>query len=422
MLLRSHCSSPFRFDSYRIIPAIFRFHASLKPSFYVSQGRFLATIPAISHEDADSAKHNHKKKGLVGLTLEELKMTIEESSIGAQRYTANQIWQFMYRHGATSFSQMTSLSLPLRKALDEQFTIDYGHVKLDKLSTDGTRKFLVMLDDNPRAVVETVVIPEQQRGTLCLSSQVGCSLNCKFCHTGTQKLLRNLTAGEVVGQYMIAASVFGDFPLTLGKKREVTNIVYMGQGEPLYNWKNVSKSIRILTDPTGLSFPPLKLTVSTSGIAPLIPQIALLGASLAISLHAPCNDLRDVLVPLNRTYPIQDVMKACHDYVRIEGRGKNARRITFEYVMLRGVNDGLAEAREVVRLLKEVPGHVNLIPFNPWPGSGYQTSLPEQIELFAKVIKESGMHCTVRSPRGQDIMAACGQLKSTMQDKSSARI
>ncbi|KAG0185952.1 hypothetical protein DFQ28_008527 [Apophysomyces sp. BC1034] len=282
---------------------------------------------------------------------------------------------------------MSTLSKPLRSQLEERYQINYGEIKLDKTAEDSTRKYLIGFNtkQEPGAVVETVLIPESRRATLCVSSQIGCSLRCSFCHTGTQKLLRSLTAAEVVGQYMISAHGAGDFPLRPEKKRSVSNMVFMGQGEPLYNWRHVSKAVKILTDPQGLSWPKSKITISTSGVVPLIPKVATdLGVSLAISLHATNNDLRDKLVPLNKTFPLEVVLDSCKQYAYAMGR--SGKRITFEYVMLDRVNDSLAEARELVRLLKQLPAHVNLIPFNPWPGSSYRTSAPTQVEKFAQVI------------------------------------
>ncbi|KAI7870248.1 ribosomal RNA large subunit methyltransferase N [Spinellus fusiger] len=354
------------------------------------------------------------KKNLIGLPLKDLENELANVK-GAKKYTALQLWQSMYKQGVQSLDQVTNLSKDLRTELQTHYTIHYGRVELDKLAADMTRKFLIGFNTHqePGAIVETVLIPESKRATLCVSSQIGCSLKCSFCHTGTQKLLRGLTAAEVVGQYMIAAHRSGDFHLCQDTKRTVSNIVFMGQGEPLYNWRHVSKAIQVLTDPQGLGLSKSKITVSTSGVVPLIPKIATeLGVSLAISLHATNNDLRNVLVPLNKTFPIELLLETCMEYTRL--MGKNTRRITFEYVMLDGVNDSLAEARALVRLLKQLPAHVNLIPFNPWPGSGYTSSKPERIEQFAKIVVLGGIHCTVRRPRGQDIMAACGQLKSNM--------
>ncbi|CAO3696619.1 unnamed protein product [Rhizopus stolonifer] len=309
---------------------------------------------------------------------------------------------------------MTNLSKNLQVELSEKYTVYYGDIKLDKLAQDQTRKFLIGFNRDPRAIVETVIIPEPKRSTLCVSSQIGCSLNCSFCHTGTQKLERSLTAAEVVGQYMTAATQSGDFPLK--DKRVVSNMVFMGQGEPLYNWRQISKAIKILTDEKGIAWSKSKITVSTSGVVPLIPKIATeLGVSLAISLHAVNNDLRDVLVPLNKMFPLETVLDACKQYA--QSMGNRGRRITFEYVMLKNVNDSLSEARKMAKLLNQLPAHVNLIPFNPWPGSQYESTNMEQIERFANIVSLNGIHCTIRRPRGQDIMAACGQLKSSALNK-----
>ncbi|KAJ8658674.1 23S rRNA methyltransferase [Lichtheimia ornata] len=352
------------------------------------------------------------KKNLIGLSLEQLQhelATIPE----ARKYTAQQVWEHMYRRGITDFQGMTNLSKTLRSELDSRYKIHYGHVQLAQVSRDQTRKWLVGFADDPRAVVESVLIPEPDRATLCVSSQIGCSLQCSFCHTGTQKLFRSLTASEVVGQYMIAAKEANDFNVT---KKTVSNMVFMGQGEPLYNWRQVRQAIKVLTDTNGIAMPKHKITVSTSGVVPLIPNVASdVGVSLAISLHATRNDLRDVLVPLNKTFPLELVLEACTTYAQL--MGNRGRRITFEYVMLDGVNDSQSEARDLVRLLRQLPSHVNLIPFNPWPGSIYRTSKLEKIENFARIVMEGGVHCTVRRPRGQDIMAACGQLKSSAEKK-----
>ncbi|CAO3643467.1 unnamed protein product [Cunninghamella blakesleeana] len=318
---------------------------------------------------------------------------------------------------------MTNLSKPLRETLENKYRINYGDVQLEKTAKDQTKKFLIGFDtkQDPGAIVESVLIPEQHRSSLCISSQIGCSLQCSFCHTGTQKLLRNLKAGEVVGQYMIAASKSGDFQLNVNDKRSVSNIIFMGQGEPLYNWRNVNKAIKILTHEDGLGFPKSKIVVSTSGVSPLIPKLASeLGVSLAVSLHATNNSLRDLLVPLNKTYPIEEVLDACKNYSQL--MGKKGRRITFEYVMLHKVNDALHEAHALVKLLKQLPSHINLIPFNPWPGSEYKTSNWDQIEKFSQIIMNSGIPCTVRRPRGKDILAACGQLKSSEQNKNNVNV
>ncbi|KAF7729883.1 hypothetical protein EC973_003617 [Apophysomyces ossiformis] len=307
-------------------------------------------------------QHIPRKKNLIGLSFEEIQQELERNVTEAKKFTASQLWKHIYIQGHTSFNDMSTLSKPLRSQLKEQYQISYGEIKLDKIAKDATRKYLIGFNtkQEPGAVVETVLIPEARRGTLCVSSQIGCSLQCSFCHTGTQKLLRSLTAAEVVGQYMISAHGAGDFPLQPGKRRSVCNMVFMGQGEPLYNWRHVSKAVKILTDPNGLNWPKSKITISTSGVVPLIPKIATdLGVSLAISLHATNNDLRDKLVPLNKTFPLELVLDSCKQYAK--AMGSSGKRITFEYVMLDRVNDSVAEARELVRLLKQLPAHVNLM-------------------------------------------------------------
>lgn len=315
-----------------------------------------------------------RKKNLIGLTLPDL----QEELAGlthSKKFTPLQIWQHVYKRGYTKFEDMPNLSKDLQMELAAKYEVNYGEVKLDKTALDSTRKFLIGFNTryDPKAIVETVIIPEAKRSTLCVSSQIGCSLNCSFCHTGTQKLERSLTSGEIVGQYMIAAKNSGDFPFKDDKKKMISNMVFMGQGEPLYNWKNVSKAVKVLTDTQGLSWSKQKITISTSGVVPLIPKIATdLGVSLAISLHATNNALRDVLVPLNKTFPLEMVLEACRTYAH--HMGNRGRRITFEYVMLDHVNDSLSDARLMVKLLKQLPAHVNLIPFNPWPGSGYEST------------------------------------------------
>ncbi|KAG2220573.1 hypothetical protein INT45_008754 [Circinella minor] len=360
-------------------------------------------------------RHVNKKKNLIGLTLDQIKQEVQNIPT-VKQFTAFQLWQHMYRHGTTSFSKMTNLSNPLRDHLKQYYTIDYGHVQLDQTSVDGTRKWLVGFDD-PRAVVESVLIPEPKRHTLCVSSQIGCSLRCSFCHTGTQKLLRNLTSGEIIGQVMLAAHGIKQFHQSpINRPKLLSHMVFMGQGEPLYNHKQVFQAIQILTDQQGLQWPKQKITISTSGVVPLIPKIATeLGVSLAISLHATRDSLRDTLVPLNKTYPLETLMDACFNYAK----QSSGQRITFEYVMLDGINDSLSEAKDLVKLLKQLPAHVNLIPFNPWPGSIYKTSKPEQVEKFAQIVQNGGVHCTIRRPRGQDILAACGQLRSSEERKKN---
>ncbi|KAG0759527.1 hypothetical protein G6F57_009555 [Rhizopus arrhizus] len=342
-----------------------------------------------------------KKLNLLGLTLPELQQELSTVR-NVKPYTALQLWQHIYKQGHVDFTQMTNLSKDLQAELSEKYTIYYGDIKLDKIAKDQTRKFLIGFNRDPRAIVETVIIPEPKRSTLCVSSQIGCSLNCSFCHTGTQKLERSLTAAEVVGQYMTAAKQSNDFPIR--EKRVISNMVFMGQGEPLYNWRQISKAVKILTDEQGLNWSKPKITISTSGVVPLIPKIATeLGVSLAISLHATNNDLRNVLVPLNKMFSLEMVLDACKLYA--QSMGNRGKRITFEYVMLKNVNDSLSEARTMAKLLKQLPAHVNLIPFNPWPGSEYESTHIDQIERFANIVSLNGIHCTIRRPRGQDQQA-----------------
>jgi 23S rRNA (adenine2503-C2)-methyltransferase len=334
---------------------------------------------------------------------------------------------------------MTSVSKVLRQKLADAFTLERPTIVSEQVSQDGTRKWLIRLPSTGRfdkgSEVEMVYIPETDRGTLCVSSQVGCTLNCSFCHTGTQKLVRNLTAQEIVAQVLIARDALNDYPgrQTLNQEtgpegafvpkegsRFVSNIVFMGMGEPLYNFDNVREAIGVLTDQEGLQLSRRRITVSTSGV---VPQIGPLGEDtntmLAISLHATNDDLRDELVPLNKKYPIAELLEACRTYPGVS----NARRITFEYVMLKGVNDSLAEARQLVRLLKGIPAKINLIPFNPWPGTQYECSDWEQIEKFSDYVFNAGYSSPVRTPRGRDILAACGQLKSeTEKLRARARL
>ena len=336
-----------------------------------------------------------------------------------------QLWGWIYVQGLTSFDGMTDISRELRGKLDAAFTLDRPEVITEQVSSDGTRKWLLRLAPSGRdgngPEIETVYIPESDRGTLCISSQVGCTLSCSFCHTGTQKLVRNLTAAEIVGQILVARDRIGDWPgavkpedggLIPDGDRAITNVVLMGMGEPLYNFDAVREAMGVAADGEGLTLSKRRITLSTSGVVPEIPRWgAEAGTMLAISLHAVRDELRDVLVPVNKKYPLAELLQACRDYPGLS----NARRITFEYVMLKGVNDSLAEARELVRLLAKIPAKINLIPFNPWPGAIYQCSDWGQIEKFAEVVNKAGYASPVRTPRGRDIMAACGQLKSASE-------
>ena len=357
------------------------------------------------------------KPSLIGLSREELAEKLGEIGVApAQRkMRVQQLWHWMYVRGVQSFEAMTSISKEMRKELEQHFTVDRPEVVAEQISNDGTRKWLLRLPSGDKVEraheVECVYIPETDRGTLCVSSQVGCTLNCSFCHTGTQRLVRNLTAGEIVGQIMVARDRLNDWidRETPNGNRLVTNIVMMGMGEPLYNFEAVRDALLIVADNEGIGISRRRITLSTSGVVPNIKRTGEeIGVMLAISLHAVRDELRNELVPLNRKYPIAELLQACRDYPG----ASNARRITFEYVMLKGVNDSLAEARELVKLIKGIPAKINLIPFNPWPGAPYECSDWSQIESFAEIVNRAGYASPVRTPRGRDIMAACGQLKS----------
>jgi 23S rRNA (adenine2503-C2)-methyltransferase len=358
------------------------------------------------------------KPSLVGLSRAELADALGTVGVpeGQRRMRVGQIWNWLYVRGATGFAQMTSVSKELRAALGEKFTLARPEVVAEQVSVDGTRKWLLRLPGENAGrphEVECVYIPETDRGTLCVSSQVGCTLNCSFCHTGTQRLVRNLTAGEIVGQVMLARDRLGDWP----GGRHVTNVVMMGMGEPLYNFEAVRDALLVVADNEGIGISRRKITLSTSGVVPNIARAGdEIGVMLAVSLHAVRDELRNELVPLNRKYPIAELLEACRNYPGLS----NARRITFEYVMLKGVNDSLADAKALVKLLKGIPAKINLIPFNPWPGSRYECADWEQIEKFSEYVFNAGYSSPVRTPRGRDILAACGQLKSATE-KLSAR-
>jgi 23S rRNA (adenine2503-C2)-methyltransferase len=371
------------------------------------------------------------KPSLVGLSRTALAEAL--GGIGVpereRRMRVQQLWHWLYVRGAQSFDVMTSVSKELRARLDEHFTLARPEVVAQQISVDGTRKWLLRLPgeiagERPHEV-ECVYIPEADRGTLCLSSQVGCTLTCSFCHTGTQRLVRNLTPGEIVGQIMLARDRLGEWLSVRApgeappadNPRLISNIVMMGMGEPLYNLEAVRDALLVASDNEGLAISKRRITLSTSGVVPNIARAGEeIGVMLAVSLHAVRDDLRNELVPLNRKYPIKDLLDACRNYPGLS----NARRITFEYVMLKGVNDSLADAKALVRLLKGIPAKINLIPFNPWPGTKYECSEWEQIEKFSEVVFNAGYASPVRTPRGRDILAACGQLKSATE-KLSAR-
>ena len=344
---------------------------------------------------------------LLGLSAVELEQAV--AAAGLPKFRARQLWRWVWRHGLTSFEEMSDLGKPLRQTFSEMFSLARPAVTSRMVSSDGTIKWLLRFPDGNEA--ETVYIPDRDRGTLCVSSQVGCTLTCSFCHTGTQKLVRNLTAGEITGQVMLAMDELGDWPA--GKPdRRLTNIVLMGMGEPLFNYDNVAKAMRIIMSGEGVGLSKRRITLSTSGVVPEIARCgAELGVNLAISLHAVRDELRDELVPINRKYPLAELIEACRNYPGLS----NARRITWEYVMLDGVNDSDADCAALLRLIRGIPSKLNLIPFNPWPGSPYECSSDKRIEAFAAKVLKAGYASPVRTPRGRDILAACGQLKSASE-------
>ncbi|MCC6918833.1 MAG: 23S rRNA (adenine(2503)-C(2))-methyltransferase RlmN [Alphaproteobacteria bacterium] len=358
---------------------------------------------------------------LIGLTRTQLADELTAAGVEpkAARMRSGQVWHWIYQRGATSFDEMTNISKTLRTAFAERFTLERPEIVTAQISEDGTRKWLLRF--GPGIEVETVFIPDEDRGTLCISSQVGCTLTCRFCHTGTQKLVRNLTAQEIVAQVLVARDALADYPA--GKPtelRKVTNVVMMGMGEPLYNFDNVRDAIAVMSDGEGLTLSKRRITLSTAGVVPMIQKTGEeIGCMLAVSLHAVRDELRDELVPLNRKYKIDELLAACRAYPGVS----NARRITFEYVMLKGVNDSIADAKLLVKRLAGIPAKINLIPFNAWPGAPYECSDWAQIEKFADVVNAAGYASPVRTPRGRDIMAACGQLKSeSIKQRASAKL
>ena len=358
---------------------------------------------------------------LVGLSRPELAQTLGarfDLAPKAARMRATQLWRWLYGAGVTEFADMTDIGKGMRAALAETYDITRPQIVERLVSKDGTRKYLLRFEGGAEA--ESVFIPDVGRaGALCVSSQVGCTLNCTFCHTGTQRLVRNLTAGEIVGQVLAAKDDLAEWP-SGGEQRQLSNVVFMGMGEPLYNLDHVKTAMGVIADGEGISLSRRRITVSTSGIVPKLKELGEdTQAMLAISLHATRDDLRDELVPINKKYPLAELLEACRTYPGVS----NARRITFEYVMLKDVNDSLAEARDLVRLLRNIPAKINLIPFNPWPGSPYECSDWERIEAFADIVNRAGYASPIRTPRGRDISAACGQLKSeSVKARASERL
>ena len=355
------------------------------------------------------------KVELVGLAKDQIRAELERAGVEPRqaKLRAKQIWHWIYNRGVTDFANMSDIAKPQRGWFAERFTIARPAVVEAQVSSDGTRKWLLQTHDGHD--FEMVFIPDADRGTLCVSSQVGCTLNCRFCHTGTMQLVRNLEAGEIVGQVMLARDALGEWP-SQPEGRMLTNIVMMGMGEPLYNFDNVRDALKIVMDGDGLGLSRRRITLSTSGVVPMMARAGTeIGVNLAVSLHAVTKEIRDEIVPLNRKYGIEQLLEACAAYPG----ANNARRITFEYVMLKGKNDSDADARELVRLIRryKLPAKVNLIPFNPWPGAAYECSEPERIRAFSNIVFEAGISAPVRTPRGRDIDAACGQLKTAAEKK-----
>ena len=358
-------------------------------------------IPAMSQAEP--------RINLVGLSRPELEAEVKR--FGLPAFRARQLWHWIYHRGATSFDVMTTIAKDTQAKLAEHYALDRPEMSRAQQSLDGTSKWLLKFGDGSE--VESVHIPEEERGTLCVSSQVGCTLTCKFCHTGTQRLVRNLTAPEIVQQVLVARDRLGEWPAPKDG-RLVSNIVMMGMGEPLYNFDEVAKALKIVMDHEGIAISKRRITLSTAGVVPMMKRCGEeIGTNLAVSLHAVTDEIRDVIVPLNKKYPLAELIQACRDYPGVN----NARRITFEYVMLKGINDSPADARALVKLIRGIPAKINLIPFNAWPGAPYECSSDEAIQVFGDIVNAAGYASPVRTPRGRDILAACGQLKSLSEKK-----
>ena len=352
------------------------------------------------------------KTELIGLSKDEVRDALV--AIGEKPFRAKQLWQWLYYFGETDFEKMSNLSKDLRQKLADNFTIFRPKIITEQLSVDKTRKWLLEMSDGQR--VEMVYIPEDDRGAVCISTQVGCAVGCKFCHTGSQKLTRNLTAGEIVSQFMVARDTYGEWPSPTNETRYLSNIVVMGMGEPLHNTENVVKALNILTDGDGIAISRRRVTMSTSGIAPrIVETLKATGVRLAISLHAPNNELRSKIMPINNRYPLEEVLSACREYQSEDG----SRYITFEYLMLDGINDTLSCAQELIALMKkyQLRASFNLIPFNPWPGCAFKPSSNNHVRAFAQELENAGFAAPIRGARGQDILAACGQLKSRKESE-----
>ena len=357
---------------------------------------------------------------LIGKSRDQIRIALEEAGLEPRvaKLRAKQLWHWIYNRGVSDIALMTDIAKAQQPWLAERFAIGRPEVVEAQVSTDGTRKWLLRTDDGHE--FEMVFIPDADRGTLCVSSQIGCTLNCRFCHTGTMRLVRNLEPHEIVGQVMLARDGLGEWP-SQPEGRMLTNIVMMGMGEPLYNFDNVRDALKIVMDGDGLGLSKRRITLSTSGVVPMMARAgAEIGVNLAVSLHAVTKEIRDEIVPLNRKYGIEQLLQACADYPG----ANNARRITFEYVMLRDKNDSDADARELVRLIRhyDLPAKVNLIPFNPWPGAVYECSTPERIRAFSNIVFEGGISAPVRTPRGRDIDAACGQLKTSAEKRRASDV
>ncbi len=385
----------------------------LSPDMSSEDGAVTPDVVAVPRNEGN-------RPNLIGLPREALRTAMIEAGASERqsKMRANQVWRWLYQRGVSEWEAMTDLAKPFRAALAEKFELQRPEIVERQLSADGTRKYLLRISGGHE--VETVYIPEEDRGTLCISSQVGCTLSCTFCHTGTQKLVRNLTAAEIVGQVLVARDDLGEWPqpgqrpqdIHESGKRLLSNVVLMGMGEPLYNFDGVRDAMKIVMDGEGVSLSRRRITLSTSGVVPAMARAGEeIGCLLAISLHATTDELRDVLVPINKRWNLESLLQACRDYPRLS----NAERITFEYVMLKGVNDADADAKRLVKLIQGVPAKINLIPFNPWPGAPYECSDWDRIEAFAEIVNRAGYASPIRTPRGRDILAACGQLKSASE-------